>query len=218
VKLIAPDTPTKAEAAYAALRDAIRSGDLAPGQRLVLRELAADLGMSLTPVRDALRVLTSQGLVEQQNHSVAIVSPFTAERADDIYRLRLLLEPEAIMLAAQRATPDDIRSVEHILGALSSAVEHGRYSEVPSLNADFHHTIYAASRSPYLIDFIEKLWNGLPFQAISLAARADESHREHQVIFEAFAAHDGEACAQLLRSHISAGAAALPRPPSGLSR
>ena len=200
---------TKADAAYVALRDAIRAGKLAPGERLMLREIARDLGMSFTPVRDALQVLASQGLVEHRAHVGTVVALFTWERAQEVYRLRNLLEPVAARLGTERATTADMEYAADAFDQLGLALDRDHLAELPSRNAAFHRAIYAPSGSPYLKEFIDRLWNGLPFQAISLASRAQASHEEHRAILSAFQRGEADRCAELVTEHIARGASAM---------
>jgi DNA-binding GntR family transcriptional regulator len=199
------ETATKAEAAYVALRDAIRAGRLAPGQRLTLQDLADDLGMSLTPVREALRMLATQGMVEQRAHVGTVVAQFTRDRAEEIYRLRLVLEPLAARMAAEAATQADLDAFRSLMTRLRRALDESALSAVPELNAALHRRIYQAAGSTYLLDFIDRLWNGVPFQAISLTSRMHESHTEHEAIMDALARRDGTEAERVMREHISEG-------------
>lgn len=199
-------TPTKGEAAYQALRSAIRNGQLRPGQRVTLNELADSLEMSLTPVREALRRLASQGLVEQQPNRGTVIAEYTLERAREIYRLRLVLEPMAAELAATQATDDDRHEITTALTDLDEAVAEGRDADVAALNATLHHRIYTAARSPYLLEFIDKLWNGVPFQAISLTDRQERSAEQHRAIVRAVVDADSDRASRLMREHISEAA------------
>lgn len=196
-------TPTKGEAAYQALRSAIRNGELRPGQRVTLHELADSLEMSLTPVREALRRLASQGLVEQEPNRGTVIAEYTIERAREIYRLRLVLEPMAAELAAGHATDEDRGGITSALQDLDEAIAAGRDADVAGLNAVLHHRIYTAARSPYLLEFIDKLWNGVPFQAISLADRQHRSAEQHHAIVRAVFDGDAAKASQLMHEHIS---------------
>ncbi|MBW0101463.1 GntR family transcriptional regulator [Pseudonocardia sp. KRD291] len=196
-------TPTKGEAAFVALREAIWSGALAPGERVTLNGLAGQLGMSLTPVREALRRLAEHGLVRHVPNQGTVVTERSVERAEEIYGLRLLLEPVATERAAERMTPDVLAGITAAREEIERAIEAGRGAEVPALNAELHRRIYAASGSEYLQEFIGKLWNGVPFQAISLTGRHERSDGEHRGIVDALAARDGALAARLMTAHIS---------------
>lgn len=207
---------TKVEAAAATLRAAIRAGRYAPGARLITRDLADELGMSFTPVREALYQLRAEGLVEHRPHRGTVVSDYSRERAEEVYRLRAVLEPMAGALAAERAGEADLAEIEQLLADLTAAIEQGRTGDVPVLNAALHRRIYAASGSGLLVEFVDRLWNGVPYQTISLGDRVAESAVEHERIVAALRRRDPQAVAGELRRHIEAGAAAalssLPRP------
>lgn len=218
-KLRGAATPTKAAAAADAVREAIQSGRLKQGERLLLPQLAAQLNMSYTPIREGLRELQSEGLVTYQPHLGTVVAAFDADRAADIYRLRQLLEPAATARAASEADEEQLAEIAFALKTLDSAVERGHLDEVPRLNAAFHKAIYQATGSPLMAEFIDRLWNGVPYQAISLIDRAHESSRDHAEILRALSARDASAAEDAMRAHISRGAsramAALESDPGG---
>ncbi|HET6502765.1 MAG TPA: GntR family transcriptional regulator [Amycolatopsis sp.] len=199
-------TPTKGEAAYLALREAIWSGALEPGRRVTLNELAGQLGMSLTPVREALRKLAEHGLVRQAPNQGTVIAEHSAERAEEVYWLRLMLEPVAAERAAERMTPEALAPIVAAREEIERAVSQGRTGDVPALNAELHRRIYAHCGSDYLVEFIAKLWNGVPFQAISLTGRYDRSAAEHRAITDALAANDAALARRLMSEHISTAA------------
>lgn len=194
---------TKSEAAYDALREAILDKRLQPGQRLLLNDLAAQLGMSLTPVRDALRVLAAQGLVRQDNNRGTWVAEYSPARAGEIYQLRLLLEPHAIALAAELMTDAAMAEVDELLSAFDAAYEAGKYADLPDLNTAFHRRIYQVADSPYLLQFIDRLWNIIPYQSTSVVSHPGRSDQDHHRIVEALHRRDPEAASEALRRHIS---------------
>ena len=201
-----PETPTKGEAAFVSLREAIRTGALHPGQRVTLTGLADTLGMSLTPVREALRKLAEHGLVHHTPNKRTIVAEQSLERAREVYWLRLTLEPMAIELAAERVGPETLVRIREACLAVECAVEEQRVNDVPHLNAELHRLIYEACGSIYLCDFIARLWDGVPFQSVSLEGRHEQANIEHRQIIDALARHDGALARRLLTEHIQAGA------------
>ncbi|WP_258933960.1 GntR family transcriptional regulator [Nesterenkonia pannonica] len=116
---------SKAAAAYASLRRKIQAGELAPGERVTLNKLAQMEGMSLTPIREALKRLVSEGYAVHDEHVGTRIADLTPARVEQIYRLRRVLEPMAVRLAAQRA--DD--ETEHILEDL---IRHAEAAATPS--------------------------------------------------------------------------------------
>jgi DNA-binding GntR family transcriptional regulator len=197
---------TKAELAGRTLREAIHSGQLRPGTRLVLQELSAELGMSYTPIREALRQLQSEGLVTYRAHYGTVVTEHSRERAEEIYRLRAVLEPLAASLAARHASDAQLEAIEGALAELTKAIREGRLDDVPALNAVLHRMITAAAGSEILTEFVERLWNGVPYQAISLRGRVGASAAEHQRIVDALRRRDSAAAAEEVRVHIANGA------------
>src|SRR6185295_11391540 len=101
---------------HAALREAITSGRLAPDARIKQEQIAAELGVSRTPVREALHLLEREGLVRLVPRRGAIVQGFTAADVRELYELRELLEPAAAALATVRATPEERRAVQRLAG------------------------------------------------------------------------------------------------------
>jgi DNA-binding GntR family transcriptional regulator len=196
---------TKAELASKTLREAIQSGQLPPGTHLVLQDLAAELGISYTPVREALRQLQTEGLVTSRPHYGTVVAEHSRKRAEEIYLLRSTLEPLAGSLAAKNATDHQIDDVAKAYEDLRRAIAEDRLDDVPALNASFHRLLVAASGLPVLAEFIERLWNGVPYQAISLRGRVSDSAKEHRRILAALKARDADALADELRTHIARG-------------
>jgi DNA-binding GntR family transcriptional regulator len=199
---------TKSSVAVRVLRDAIRDGVLPPGTQLKLNMLADELGMSYTPLREALQTLHSEGLIETRPHSSAVVLGFDIDRARDVYALRELLEPYAARIACGRASYDDIARLITLHEAHVVAVEEERFDLVPDLNRRFHMGLYEISGSQLLMEFILKLWNGVPYQAISLSDRSVESAQEHSEVIAAMRAKDTDRVEQLVSAHIQHGAKA----------
>lgn len=194
--------PTKAEAAYEALRRAILDNRLHPGERVTLHGLAGDLGMSLTPVREALRLLAANGLVVHTANRGTHIANYTPERAAEIYRLRLVLEPMAVEDAARLATAEEKDRMREALDAFAWAMSAGRLDQLPELNAALHRSWYAAAHSDHLRDFIDRLWNGIPFDVMSVSSHPERSHREHVAIAEAICAGDSQAARKAIKAHI----------------
>lgn len=193
---------TKGEAAYDALREAILDQRLAPGQRVTLTQLASELGMSLTPVREALRLLATQGLVQQDANRGTWITEYSASRAEEVYQLRLLLEPHAIALAAEAVTDQDLADIDRALADFDRACAEGHYSELPELNTALHRRIYRAAGAGILLGFIDKLWQSMPYQAMTVITHHDRSAHDHRQIVEALHRRDAPGAAQALREHI----------------
>ena len=200
-----PRSLTKTAAAFQALRSGIEDGRLRPGERLRISSLIAMLGMSPTPIREALRLLQAEGLVEHQPHRGMVVRLYAPEEVDELYRLRLLLEPAATERAAECATPVEIKQIQVLHRKLKSAVTSPSSTNSAHLNAAWHRAIYGASSSPYLIQFIMRLWAAMPVEAVWLSSHAAVSIDEHQTITDALACGDGRVASEAMTRHIKQG-------------
>lgn len=207
--LTAPATRTKTEAAFLALRDAIEEGRLRPGERLVLSRLIDELGMSPTPIREALRLLQAQGLAAYSAHHGMVVAEYSPDDVAEVSRIRVELEPLAVALAVQRANADQVAQMRAAHDALRAAHEGPTpRSDAASLNAAWHAAVYRPAGSPLLTDFIARLWAGVPVEAVWRSSRADRSLREHDQIMEAIERGDADAARELMRRHIEGGSKA----------
>jgi len=145
---------TKAEAAYVEVRAQIIEGTLAPGSTIHQESLANALGLSVTPLREALRRLEGEGLIALRPHHVVSVLPLTRRELGELCVARVRLEPLAASLAAESATPRELSEISAL----------ARQSQARDLHAqlrahrEFHHSIYAASHNAVLADLLEHLW------------------------------------------------------------
>lgn len=204
-----PSAVTKTEAAFRALRFAIEERHLAPGERLRVAGLVETLGMSPTPIREALRLLQAEGVVQHHPHRGMVVSEFSPDELTEIYRLRVVLEPLAAELAAARADDEQIAEARGLQDELRHAVDVGDYSRMADLNARWHDVIHTAAGSRYLAEFIGRLWNAIPVPALWLMRRASNSLEEHEVVVEALERRNPAAAATAMRRHIESGASSM---------
>jgi DNA-binding GntR family transcriptional regulator len=208
--LAPPRHLTKTELALELLRERIRSGELVPGQRLALEELTQSLGMSATPIREALRLLQADHLVDYRPHHGVVVKELSPEATVEIYRIRSVLEPLAAELAVDSLPADRLAELEKLHEALRAAVSAGRGKRIAEINADWHWALYESAHSTYLSDFIRRLWGGFPWRTMwALPGRAEQSLREHEAMMAAIRAGDGAEASTRLRDHIVSGAETL---------
>ncbi|EXF25363.1 hypothetical protein BG28_13460 [Nesterenkonia sp. AN1] len=196
---------SKAAAAYSSLRSSIQVGELAPGERITLKHLSETLGMSLTPVREALNRLQSEGFVVHDPHGSTFIAELTPERIDQVYRLRTVLEPLAVREAGQQLSPGDLEVLRGLLRACDQAQTP---LEVVQRNEAFHYGLYRLSRDALLMGFIDQLWAGMPYPSLGLYADQDrvaQSSREHHAILDALVAQDLDAAAAMTAQHIEHG-------------
>lgn len=201
---------TKAELALQVLRERIRTGELEPGARLRLNDLTRELGMSPTPIREALRLLQADRLVLYRPHQGIVVAELSPSETGEIVRLRCLLEPLAVELSVPALTPSRLRELEQLHERLLAAVASGRGTALTAGNAAWHWALYDASRSTYLTEFVRRLWDVYPWRTMwAIPGRAEQTAREHEAVMEAIRAEDAGLAAERLREHIAAGRDAL---------
>ena len=152
-----PGFATKSELAYVHIRGLILSGDLQPGAVLPQAALAQTIGISTTPLREALRRLKQEGLVDLDAHRDARVRPLDAAEARDLLELRSSLDPLAASLAAQRRTEADITELRAALDGLEALPTRPSAAELESHHR-FHGAIHRASHNTLLVEILDGLW------------------------------------------------------------
>jgi DNA-binding GntR family transcriptional regulator len=194
---------TAQERVVETLRHAILGGVLAPGTPLVLADLSERLGVSRTPIREALRDLAAEGLVDFDSYRSATVHVPTLEEAVELYEMRIALDPIAVRKAVDRITEEELDKAEAIHHAMLETDDDARWVE---LNRDFHRILLDASRSPRLMRVIGRLRNSAALQvAKSLQAepaQIEHANHEHGEIMAAFRRRDADAAAELTVRHL----------------
>ena len=146
------------QAVYEALRDGILLGRFAPGQPMTIQGLAEKLGVGMTPIREAIRRLTSESALETLGNRRVIVPILTQKQLDDIYFLRLSVEPELARRAVKNVTNQHIKRLREINRTINVAIHSGDVSEYLQSNKDFHFGIYELADSPVLMRIAQSLW------------------------------------------------------------
>lgn len=144
--------------AYHALREALIGGRFRPGQRLVMHDIAGQLGTSVTPVREACLRLVSEGGLELRSGRFPTVPEMTMARYMEVRLIRLELEGLAAQVAAEHATPDDIAELRRLQAVFEAADHSGDPEAAFTCNRDVHFGIYRLSRLEMLVAHIENLW------------------------------------------------------------
>jgi DNA-binding GntR family transcriptional regulator len=195
---------TLADSATSALHDAILTGELTAAAPLRLGELASALGMSMMPVREALRRLAAIGLVEIIPHKGAWVRELTADDAQDTLDTRIALETVAIQKAAVRFTEQDAEGAAAELQEHVTAAKQGDNVASRLAHTQFHFTIYQASGSRWLLRALEPVWQNSERYRFAGPRRSSlpASIREHQAILDACIAHDSEGAVEALVRHL----------------
>lgn len=188
------------------LREKIIVGSIARGQKLKQAEIARMLGVSITPVREALRLLEAQGYVAVKAHRGAVVAPFIIEGAEELYQLRLALETRLTLEAAERMTPADLNMLKALNHDLLAAVKTHTRSSLQGKNFQFHFRFYELANQSQTIDFVRVLWAKYPLDMMSkMPGRPMRVFEEHAVLLDALARKDAAAAALAMERHITSG-------------
>jgi DNA-binding GntR family transcriptional regulator len=196
------------------IRESIIDGKIRPGERLVEPDLAARLGVSRTPLREALLQLDSEGFVNVTPRRGAVVSELSIEDAQETYLIKGALEPLAARLACEKITDAELESLREIHERMSrSAAARSRDNRrILQLNSEFHSVITSASRNEKLIQYIRILRSqALRYNYIylSVMSHISASVREHARILDALSRRDREAAERLVHAHEESARAAL---------
>jgi len=185
------------------LRQAILGGELSPGEPLVLDELSAQLGVSRTPIREAMRALASEGLIDMDSFRSATVHTPSLEEAREIYDLRLVLDPIAVRRAVEWIKPEELATAQAIHETMLGTDDLGEWVDA---NREFHRVLQQAARSDRLIGIIDGLRNSAAMQvALSLKAESSQvtqANTDHAKILQAFRDHDADAAVRLTEDHL----------------
>jgi DNA-binding GntR family transcriptional regulator len=198
---------TKSDAAYAEVRRRILSGELAPGSVLAQYELAESLAMSITPLREALRRLKGEGLIELDVHRDARVAPLHASEARELFEIRMALDPLAAELAAQRRTDADIAALREAAGSLLPVTRKWGEEALVAHHA-FHRALYRASHNHNLIAMLDSLWDKSDrYRRMGLELPPGEEprlrdHTDHEKMMTLVIDGDADAVGRLMRDHI----------------
>lgn len=195
---------------YEALRKAIIEGHLARAERLVQDDLATQFGTSRIPVRDALKRLETEGLVALDERGSYVVSYFGSEDVEEIYGLRLLLEPYAAGKALDCMMASDLEELENIAQEMKEAAALKDIERYVQLNQTFHLSLYELSRQRRLVRIIQSLWSGLmPLTPMAVPGQLERSTGEHEAILRALQERQRDTLEALMRDHIRHAAMAL---------
>ena len=193
---------TKAETVYGEIRRRILNGDLKPSAPLNQEALAPELGVSVTPVREAIRRLEAEGLLQFQAHKLVIVTPLTHSELSEIYEVRLQLDPYAASLAARAAKDDDLNEIDRLAAASSPTDQ----MEQVRLNHSFHRAIYMRSGNSTLTEILDRLWERTDRYRVMLITRDAAllaASREHIEIAQAMRSRQPGLVAELVHAHVA---------------
>jgi len=200
------------------LRAEVLQGQLKPGEWLRQERLAAEQGVSQTPVREALRQLAAEGLVEHVPYRGIRVVEFSIEDVEDLYSARAVLEGKAARFAAVNITDDELRSMRELFDRMCRCKTPDDLVEYRDLNRRFHAAIFNASRRAFLVRTLAQIWSAFPTMlwsnvprvaTESVPERDEPDIEEHTAILVALERHDPDAAERAVRRHIEAAGGTL---------
>lgn len=199
---------TKSEQVYNYLKDLILSGKLKPNERIIISKVAKDLDMSIIPVREALKKLATQGLVEFTSQKGARVAPMNIEEIEEIFMIRLELETFATGLAAENATEKEIEVLFDLCKEMDKKLKNQDVESYTLLNRKFHDTLYGYSRNKVLYEMIENLYARSENSKMIFnydVQRMKDSNSEHFLIVESMAQRNKELAMDTMRKQKKEG-------------
>jgi DNA-binding GntR family transcriptional regulator len=201
-----------------AVRTEVLEGRLRPGEWLRQERIAREQGASQMPVREALKQLVAEGILEHVPYCGVRVVQFSVEDVEDLYACRVFIEAMSARYAATAITDHEVRELNDLHLRMIACEMPGKLPEYRELNRRFHSLIFTASRRSYLIRTLAQLWSAFPTMlwsniphaaTASAPGRDDADAEEHAAIVRALAARDPEAAELAVRRHVDAAGSAL---------
>ncbi len=194
------------------LKSAIVKGDLSPGDRLIESQLAETLGISRTPVREAIHKLEREGFLRKKPGGGFSVLGLSREDVIETFGIRSVLESYAARLAAERHCKQSLKPLEKKIDAFQKQLDSGDFESLPDINTEFHDLLYRLSESPRLIKMINNLSDQIfRFRQIILkdATLAKVSNKDHKDMLNRIRKRDAEGVERLVREHLMRGQQAV---------
>lgn len=189
------------ERVASALRKAIISQDIAEGEQITLNAIASLLGVSKTPVREALQMLEREGLIKLIPNKGAVVLGITERTVREHFQIRAALESEAAAIVCENGA--DISIIKDIIHKSEEVIANGELEEYSDLNQAFHVAIWKAADNSRMEKMLSVMWNGLSMRYMeTLEEYAVKSFSEHKEIFSKIEQRDSEGARLLMRRHI----------------
>lgn len=193
------------EIVFETLREAIISGKLKAGERLMEVQLAEEMGVSRTPVREAIRKLELEGFVVMVPRKGAYVAGISTKDITEVFEIRAALESLAASLAAERITEEELEELERLLVQVAECAQKDDLEKLIEIDTQFHDCLYKASRNDRLVQIISNLREQIQrFRTTSLASpgRMKQTLKEHKKIVEAISQRDMKLAHDLAIEHI----------------
>jgi DNA-binding GntR family transcriptional regulator len=187
------------------LREAILTGSLKPGMRVVQEQWARQLGVSRMPIRDAMTKLAAEGLVEISPTNETTVSSLSEQDMNDAYLLNAVLTGIAAQRAAERITPEQLASMRAVHAAMAEAVERGDAEAAQELNFRFHQELNQACGSQRMLTALRVVSAGIPnFALREIPEWRGRAVEDHAAILQAVGEHDGARARAAMEAHLLA--------------
>ena len=201
-----PNFQTKEQYAYHSLRNAILSGQLSPGDKLVIDRLSSEMGLSQIPIRAAIQRLQAEGLVIIHPHASAVVAPLPPEKIEEIFVLLEGLERTAFRWACQKRTEADLEELAELVRQMDALIQKSDSASWLALNGIFHRRIAAISGMSLLLDFTNRVldeWQRISHHYFSnvTSDRIQQAQQEHHQIVNLLRNRDAVALDALAATH-----------------
>jgi DNA-binding GntR family transcriptional regulator len=196
--------PTAQQAVHAALRREILSGELRPGQAVPQEAVASRFGVSRVPVREALKILEGEGLVTYAPHRGYAVAELSVDDLVEVYRIRTLLEGEAVRAAVPRLTDDDLERLAVLTAECEAADQALDVTTMTAANRDLHFALFELAGLPRLVRLLGALWDATDVYRSVYYADADSRAvvvAEHREVLEALRRRDASLAVAVLDEH-----------------
>lgn len=187
------------------LREAIRNGVLKPGERIMEIQLAEELGVSRTPVREAIRKLELEGYVVMMPRRGTYVANMSIRDINEIFEIRTALESLSNGLAAEHITDEELEHLQRLLVIIGGYIKDGNIEKIVETDIEFHDLMYHAARNQRLVGIISNLRDQLTrFRTLSMSypGRLEATLDEHRTIVEAIANGDRKAASKAAEQHM----------------
>ena len=188
------------------LREAILRGDLVPGERLMELQLAAKLGVSRTPIREAIRMLEQEGLAITIPRKGAIVAGMTEKDMQDVLEIREALEELSVQVACDKITDEEIAELQKNMKNFEHSLNSGDLKTMAHADVEFHDVIYRATDNPKLINMLNNLREQMYRYRVEYLKNPQNHEQllhEHEAIYKGIVEKDKSAVTEMIRKHIS---------------
>ena len=197
---------TKTALAVEALRSAILKGDVAPDTSLTVVRIAQMLGMSPTPVREAIRTLQAEGLLRHEPHHTISVNRYSPKDIHDLYQMRAELESQATRIATTRLDDDTLSKLSALNTRMRALAVAGEVDALNRLNGEWHLLIYGAADNRILLDVVQHLWKKFVWDINWIQpGRSLRSIEEHESVLEALYTRDADEASRRMLAHLRYG-------------